>query len=147
MVKPIRHPALMMEDGFLPPGIDGGRPGKPGNGPFNPAEMGMEAMQDEGWGAPGASPMKPDQEGEAEDGTEEGTEEITPDMIAAGVKCLTENRDKLSPEDLVKDIYAAMEKAEAPESEEEGNPPEGEAGDGGNEAMDMEALAALLQDQ
>lgn len=146
MAKPIRHPALAMEEGFLPPGIDGGRPGMPGNGPFDPAEMGMDQMQDEGWGAPGASPMKPDQEGAEEDYSEESTEEITPDMVAAGVKCLTENQGKMSPEDLVKDIYAAMEKAEGPENEEEGDPLAGEAGDGGQEGMDMEALAALLQD-
>lgn len=131
--SPIRHPALIMEDGFLPPGMMPGQgtPMQMPEGPAGPMDP-MEALADEGNGAPGAEPMKPSQEGEGDmEGEQEGASEVTPAMIDAGVKCLRENQDRMSPEDLVRDIYAAMEKAEAPE---EG---EGMQGEGNDPNLDM----------
>lgn len=108
MALPVRrHPALMREEGFLPPGIDGGSPMEM---PQAQSEApGIDGISDEGNGAPGADPMKPSQEGEGEMAEEDA--DVSPDMVAAGVRCLNENQGTMTPEDLVKDIYAAMHAA------------------------------------
>lgn len=130
---PIRHPALIMEDGFLPPGMMPGE-GAPmdmaalmGAGGMDP----MQALSDEGNGAPGAEPKEPSQEGDGE--TMEGGS-CTPAQIDAGVRVLEQGMGSKDPAQLVQEIYAAMDAAEKPEEGEEGLPA---GNDSGNPELDM----------
>jgi hypothetical protein len=107
----MRHPALIIEEGFLPPNKGGGEPGMP---PLNPSQEGDMDI----------GPDKMAEEMGEQQGDDEYGEEPTPEMIAAGVKVLQQEEGNVAPEELVKAIYMAMCPMEKKEEIAEGEIPD-----------------------